>query len=51
MAQIKMLSLSVTLLFYPPCEVKCELQNGVLTLGKVLGTHDHPIYGSGSIMH
>ena len=32
MARIKMHIPKAKLPFYPPCEVKCRLQNGVLTL-------------------
>ena len=33
MARIKMHISKVKLPFYPPCEVKCRLQNGVSTGG------------------
>ena len=34
MARIKMHIPKARLPFYPPCEVKCRLQNGVSTLGR-----------------
>ena len=54
-SKIKMPIFNVKLPFYPPCEVKYGLQNGVLTqsiglefmysFGKVLGTQNYPALG------
>ena len=37
MARIKMHIPKAKLLFYPPCEVKCRLQNGVSTIASSRG--------------
>ena len=45
MTRIKMHISKVKLPFYPPCEVKCGLQNGVLTTTRI-GTTLSPEMGS-----